>query len=169
MGPLRLKVAQSMDETIGMFGKMKKLHQYSWTRRGQSGAFLSEFACKFHDHLIRLAGPQGEIQMVEASAGGTSFGYLYNFVMDGVVYNYQSGFLYESDSRYKPGLVTHALAIQHNVDDGNQIYDLLMGDQRFKRSLAMEEEDMLSLVVRRVRLRLRLEERLHDIWDWVRK
>jgi CelD/BcsL family acetyltransferase involved in cellulose biosynthesis len=107
--------------------------------------------------------------MVEASAGGTSFGYLYNFVMDGVVYNYQSGFLYESDGRYKPGLVTHALAIQHNVDGGNQTYDLLMGDQRFKRSLAMQEEDMLSLVVRRTRLRLRLEERLHDIWDWVRK
>ena len=51
--------------------------------------------------------------------------------MDGVISNYQSGFLYESDSQLKPGLVSHMLAIDHNLDSGARTYDFLAGDQRF--------------------------------------
>ena len=168
IGPVRLRIADSLDEAICMFKRLKKLHQHSWIRRGQSGAFLSNFTQNFHDQLIELAVPRGHIQLIEASAGEYHFGYLYNFVMDGVVYNYQSGFLYENDARYKPGLLTHALAIEHNLHCGHKTYDFLMGDQRFKRSLTTSEAQMLALVLRRPRLKLQIEERLHWLWDKVR-
>ena len=168
MGPVELRAAGSLDETMHMFNQMKKIHQHSWTRRGTSGAFLSNYSRDFHNKLIELAVPRGQIQILQASAGDFHFGYLYNFVMHGVVYNYQSGFVYEDDGRYKPGLLTHSLAIEHNLAAGHDTYDLLMGDQRFKRSLALSEAHMLALVLRQSRVKLRLEEQLHNVWDRLR-
>jgi CelD/BcsL family acetyltransferase involved in cellulose biosynthesis len=65
------------------------------------------------------------------------------------VSNYQTGFRYDEDGRFKPGLVSHAQAIQFSVDDDARVYDLLMGDQRFKRSLAKNEAQMMWVVLRR--------------------
>ncbi len=163
-GPLRLRVAQSAEEARAMFLDMRKLHQHSWSRRGYPGAFLSTFANTFHERLVEKGHPRGEIQLVEVSAGEKPFGYLYNFILDGMVSNYQSAFLYEDDAKLKPGLVSHCLAIDHNLALGHKAYDLLMGDQRFKRSLTTHQEHMVALVLRQQRLKLRLESTLRDIW-----
>ena len=136
-----------------MFSQMKKLHQHSWNRRGHPGAFLSHFSNRFHTRLIESGHPRGEIQLVEVAAGSKTFGYLYNFVLGGMVSNYQSGFLYEEDPKFKPGLVSHALAIEHNLTLGHKAYDLLMGDQRFKRSITTHDANMVALVVRRNRFK----------------
>jgi CelD/BcsL family acetyltransferase involved in cellulose biosynthesis len=73
------------------------------------------------------------------------------------VLNYQSGLRYESDAKLKPGLVAHTLLIEENLRRGARIYDLLMGNQRYKWSLATDEGTMCELVVQRERLRFRLE------------
>jgi hypothetical protein len=52
------------------------------------------------------------------------------------VYAFQSGFRYEEDSRIKPGLVCHALALARYADEGALEYDFLAGDGQHKRSLA---------------------------------
>jgi CelD/BcsL family acetyltransferase involved in cellulose biosynthesis len=90
-------------------------------------------------------------------SGAEPIGYLYNFVHRGAVLNYQSGLRYESDAKLKPGLVAHTLLIEENLRRGARIYDLLMGNQRYKRSLATDEGTMCELVVQRERLRFRLE------------
>lgn len=148
-GPLTFELAASIDEAHVFFDRLMEVHQASWTGRGHPGAFANPTVTDFHNALIDTSFAAGEVQLARVRAGDFDLGYLYNFVMDGVVSNYQTGFRYESDGRLKPGLVSHALAVEHNREAGRRIYDFLMGDQRFKRSLARNEERMQWLVLRR--------------------
>ena len=115
--------------------------------------------------MIELGYSRGEIQLLEVKAGSKTFGYLYNFVLDGMVSNYQSSFLYQEDGKYKPGLLSRALAIAYNQGLGHKSYDLLMGDQQFKRSLTVDNAKMVNLVVRQNRIKLVLESKLKKIWS----
>ncbi len=72
--------------------------------------------------------------------------------------NYQSGIRYTDDSHLKPGLTAHQLLIEHSLGAGDSKYDLLMGDQRYKKSLSTEEGRMRYLTVQRNRLRFRVED-----------
>ena len=166
-GPLTLRSAETLEEALGMFSQMKKLHQHSWNRRGHPGAFLSQFSNQFHAKLIKSGHSRGEIQLIEIRAGSKAFCYLYNFVHGGMVSNYQSGFRYEDDPKFKPGSVSHALAIEHNLKLGHKAYDLLMGDQRFKRSLTTHDASMVGLVVRQSRFKFHVESKLRGIWGQV--
>jgi hypothetical protein len=67
---------------------------------------------------------------------------LYNFVHDCRVLNYQSGFLYESDGRLQPGLVSHVLSIEDSIARGEHGYDFLAGPGGHKSHLANRERVM---------------------------
>ena len=63
-----------------------------------------------------------------AARGDRVAGYLYNFVHRGWVAAYQSGFDFGDDAdRLRPGLVSHALAIEHYRRAGVRVYDFLGG------------------------------------------
>jgi CelD/BcsL family acetyltransferase involved in cellulose biosynthesis len=148
-GVLQATFASTSDEAVEYFEVLKEVHQQCWIERGKPGAFANQRLTDFHRTLIEECFGNGEVQLVRVHAGDLDFGYLYNFVMDGVVSNYQTGFRYDADSRFKPGLVSHALAVEKNIEMGNSVYDFLMGEQRFKRSLARHEAMMQWLILRR--------------------
>ncbi len=138
-GPeLRLTPADTLAAALGFFEEMVGLHQESWVRRGKPGAFAHESIRAFHRALIARAWPRGEVALLRIDAGARHIGTLYFFVRDGHVLSYQSGFGASLDAREKPGLVCHALAIAYFADAGARVYDLLAGDDRYKRSLAGE-------------------------------
>ncbi len=148
-GALKVEFARDKPEAHKYFDMLRKVHQEAWRARGEPGAFANDHLTDFHRALIDSCFDANEVQLVRVSAGDLDFGYLYNFVMDGVVSNYQTGFRYEADKKMKPGLVSHALAIRENIGLGNRVYDFLMGEQRFKRSLARNEARMQWLILRR--------------------
>jgi hypothetical protein len=164
-GPVKCRIAETIDEAQEFLCRLRELHQKYWLARGHTGAFSTRFANVFHDSLVRTRFPLGEIQLVEILAGWKRLGYLYNFLLGDVVSNYQSGFLYEDNAKLKPGLVAHSLAIEYNMCQGQRIYDFLMGDQRYKRSLATHEERMVWLHLQRNRLRFRIETFLRNHWQ----
>jgi CelD/BcsL family acetyltransferase involved in cellulose biosynthesis len=81
-------------------------------------------------------------------------GVLYNFVQDGKVYFFQGGFNYQEDKHLKPGLATHACAIQHYLDLGFRDYDFMVGDARYKSSLAPSSRALAWVVFRRSSIKL---------------
>lgn len=157
-GPLRFRVADTVERARGVFEKLFELHQRYWVSKGYPGAFGSQFALDFHRNIIRRRFSEGDIQLAEISAGTEPIGYLYNFVFNRVVYNYQSGFLYEDDARLKPGFVSHYMAVQHSIEAGMKTYDLLMGNQRFKENLATDRGEMAWMVLQKPRIRFGLEQ-----------
>jgi CelD/BcsL family acetyltransferase involved in cellulose biosynthesis len=77
------------------------------------------------------------VDLLRMSAGGQTFGYLYNFRFHGRVLTYQSGFDYAAAGPHeKPGMTCHHLAIEACAAEGVDCYDFLAGADRYKTSLA---------------------------------
>jgi hypothetical protein len=91
---------------------------------------------------------------------------LYNFVHDGRVLNYLSGFLYERDGRLKPGLISHVLSIEDSIVRGERGYDFLAGSAGHKYHLANAEHAMKWIAIgkdspeRRIEAKLRRAKRV---------
>jgi len=162
-GPLVARPARSVPEALAFLDGLKELHQRYWTGRGEPGAFAYPFFEHFQRRLIQACLPNGTVEIVQVSAGSDVIGYIYNFLYRGHVYAYQSGFLYEEDSRLKPGLVSHALCIELHRENGSRIYDFMAGDARYKANLGQPGPDMLYLLAERPTWPLKLESALHGI------
>lgn len=159
-GPLVTERARDVAEGIAFLEALKRLHQGYWTRRGETGSFAFPFFERFQRRLIEVCLPTGEVELLRISAGGEEIGYLYNFVHDGRVLSYQSGFHYESDPRLKPGLVSHTLCIGRHLAEGAHCYDFLAGDARYKASLGEIGPTMTYWRIERPTPLLRVEKAL---------
>ena len=163
LGEVGLRAAASVDEALGMFARLEVMHQRSWQRRGRSGCFADPVFGRFHRELIRDSLTTGAVRLVEARAGAETIGVLYGFAAGRRLLAYQSGFDYRADGRFKPGLVTHALAIEAARNEGFAVYDFMAGANRLKTSLGQPSGRMLRLALRRPRWDLGLRTRFAHI------
>ena len=168
-GPLSLAEPHDLPQALQFFDEMKAAHTTYWQRQGEPGSFTTPFSDRMHRALIKAAYPEGGIQLLRINAGERPIGWLYNFVHDGRVMSYQSGFDYSDNPKLKPGLVSHALAVQHNLERGLKIYDFLAGDSQYKRMLSNASTGMRWLVLRRDRVKFRVEELLRSVKQFCMK
>ena len=173
-GPLLLTQADDVVSAQAFFGRLLHLHRTRRARLSGVSAFDTPFAHQFHRRLIEQAVPRGEVQLVCVRAGEHEVGYLYSFVHRREVYFYQSGFDYSRvDHRFSPGLVTVALAIEHNARLGHRCFDFLAGDAQYKKTLATHEETMSWVQLERHGPALRAEAMLRTAKrrgrEWLRR
>lgn len=142
-GDLVLHVPAADDEWAVSWDRLETLHAATWSARGRTSVFANPELLAFHKRL-RKSHPDS-VTLLELRAGEDIVGVLYNFMHEGRVMNYQSGFQYEEDNRLKPGLLTHVMAAQHYLEAGADLYDMLVGDVRYKQSLG-QMGDRMSLV-----------------------
>ena len=132
-------------------------HEAKWRAAGIDGATANPCYMDFHRRMIADALPRGEVELLRASAGDEAFGWLYNFVSHGRVLFYLSGFRAEDDNRLKPGLVTHALAVERHLRAGRDVYDFMGGANRYKTNLGQAGAGIVSLALQRQVPKLALE------------
>ncbi len=156
-GPLSIQAATTRDQADAFMAELGHHHEAKWQAQGKAGATVNADYMAFHNRLIAEALPTGEIEILRARAGEYAFGWLYNFVYRGDVLFYLSGFRAEADNRLKPGLVTHALAIERHLQAGMDVYDFMGGTNRYKTNLGEPGPDILSLALQRKRLKLHVE------------
>lgn len=164
-GPVELRVVETTTEALAAFDLLSDFHRSRW---GRKGAFANPGFRPFHEELIARGVPTGAIRISRTLAGDRTIGILYNFVHDGRVLNYQSGFLYESDGRLKPGLVSHVMAIEDSIARGESGYDFLAGGGGHKSHLANGEHAMKWIVIGRDSPERRIEIKLRDAKRMVR-
>ena len=109
------------------------------------------------------------MQLLRITCGKKTLGCLYNFVSQGMVYYYQSGFNYPDFGRFKPGLVCHALAIPYNAAQGHKTYDFLVGDSQYKKSLSTHANQLVWCTIQKPRLRFKLEGLAKAAKAWFRE
>lgn len=149
-GPVTIEAAPTLNVALDWMEALKTLHRASWAERQIEGAFSTPFFNLFHDNLIRAAFPRGEIQILAIRSGPHVIAYLYNFVWNGHVYNYQAGIDYAlAGGKNSPGLVAHSLAIDFNAALGHHTYDLMAGDHPYKRALTLQTVQLDWFSVRR--------------------
>jgi CelD/BcsL family acetyltransferase involved in cellulose biosynthesis len=136
-GTLELARATSLAEVEAWFPGFVALHEATWRRRGQDGAFVTPFLERFHRSLMARALADGVLDLLRVSGPGGLVGLLYNLRHRGTVYAYQSALADPAGHPpAKPGLTCHARAIELALARGDLAYDFLAGDQRYKLSFA---------------------------------
>ena len=164
LGPVTLSDAPDLDTALAYLDGLQALHQRHWQQRGKPGAFANPRFNAFHTRQIAEGFALGHIQMLRVQAGERDIGYLYNFVHRGRVLFYQSGFDYELIEKHgRPGLVAHALGVQHNARLGHAVYDFLAGDTRYKQSLSSGMQPMTWATIHRDTWAFRLEDKLRRV------
>lgn len=159
-GPLTLTPCTDID---AFFLELGEHHEAKWREAGIDGATANADYMTFHRAMIGTALPRGGVEMLRASAGDYAFGWLYNFVHRGAVLFYLSGFRAEQDNRLKPGLVTHALAVERHLQAGAHVYDFMGGTNRYKSSLGQPGPDIVSLALQKRVPKLMLENMARQI------
>lgn len=171
-GAPHLDVAKSPEEALAWFADLRRLHGAKWAALGQRGAFAEPDALAFHEQLMATyagrsnVGDAFRVDVLRVRFGESDVGLLYNLIQNGVVAFYQSGLSYADDNRLKPGLVTHALAVQHYLDAGATEYDFLAGERdavQYKRSLSSGHRPLLWLEYSLPSVKMRL---MHRIRTW---
>lgn len=157
IGPLQYRPAASATQALDYFTALGHLHQSYWQSRGKPGAFAQPFFTKFHTDLIATAFDHRHIEMAKVTAGGEIIGYLYNLNWRGTIYAYQSGFFYDTENTYKPGYVSHYLAISRALDNGLDLYDFMAGYGQHKTSLSTEKNHLYWLQLRSNHFSVRVE------------
>lgn len=163
-GAVQLQEASSISEAHFFLQRLRYFHQRYWEKKGMPGSFSNPFFSVFHELLVERAFSESAIQLLRVTVGDAEVGYLYNFVYRGRVYNYQSGFDYaEGTKHHRPGLVCHALGVEHNMAKGHVAYDFLAGNSEYKQNLATEADELTWQVIQRARLRFRFEDALRTL------
>jgi CelD/BcsL family acetyltransferase involved in cellulose biosynthesis len=142
---------------------MKALHQTYWQAKGYAGAFSDARRDAFHKQLIASCVADGGVQLLKISTDKECIGYLYNFVKDGIVSNYQGGFVFQDRPVFRPGMLSHYMAIEHNIYKGMSIYDFLAGNHRFKKSLSTKEGKMFWVSFRKPSVIFKIEDTMHKL------
>ncbi|MCF6324179.1 MAG: GNAT family N-acetyltransferase [Gammaproteobacteria bacterium] len=145
-GAIKLTFSQDLLEAELFFKRMVVLHRLYWAKKGKKSGFLSDFSQKFHWNMVTKQHHAGRVNLVKITAGDHEIGYLYLLIKKGTVSVYQTGFHYEPCGQFKPGLVSHYLAILHYQAKGYKQYDLLAGESQYKNSLATGQGHMFWLV-----------------------
>jgi len=138
-GPLVMETASNLIEAETFFEELVLLHQQEWQARGRPGTFASEFNLGFHQKLIKSTFSKGVVALYRLRCGDQTIGVIYGFHSRNEFLYYQSGFVYESDNRYRPGFVSHALLVEQLAGQGLARYDFLAGESDYKRSLGTDQ------------------------------
>jgi CelD/BcsL family acetyltransferase involved in cellulose biosynthesis len=140
LGPLEVRQAETVAEGLAFLDALAALHQNTWTKRGERGAFAAPGFLRFHRNLVARALPRGEVGLLRITAGSQVLGYLYNLRLRDRVFSYQSGFDYTAVAAVagphaKPGITCHHAAILRAQAEAARAYDFLAGPDRYKTSL----------------------------------
>lgn len=159
IAPAQLVFARDKHQAYAFFDSIAPLHRERW---GDGSGFNNPAFMAFHKALIEQGMEDGSVELACFAVGDCEVGYLYNFIMGDRLYFYLSAIDYNNplfqDKRMKPGLVMHALRIQHSIDHQAQLktYDFMGGDSRYKQSLATQGDDMIVAHYRKAHLRFRV-------------
>jgi CelD/BcsL family acetyltransferase involved in cellulose biosynthesis len=153
-GPVEHRIMETTTDALAALDELIGLVRLRW---GRNGPFSDPSFRSFHEDLIARGVPTGAVRVSRTMVGDRTIGILYNFVHQGHVFNYQSGFSYEEDSRLKPGLVSHMLSIEDSFRRGERSYDFGAGPAGHKSRLANAECTMTWVTMGKDSIERRIE------------
>lgn len=148
-GELTIEAAATADIATDIFHDLVTLHQQHWQALGQPGAFAATRSLRFHHRLIPGLLERDALMLIRVRNAEQTIGCIYGFRDRNRMLMYQSGLMQFEDDKLKPGLVSHALAMQWCLDRGIDAYDFLIGDSRYKQELSNSAQPLVYAVLSR--------------------
>lgn len=122
------------------------LHDRRWRRRGLPGAFSRPSVRRFHRELAARFDARGWLRLHRLRVDGKTRAAFYCFADGARVYYYLSGFDVEL-GRYSPGALLMARAVDDARSAGARVFDLLRGDESYKREWGAQKRRTVRVVV----------------------
>ncbi len=157
LGKVTLYCADNVDKALQYFSNLGELHQKYWIAKGVAGIFAKKNWVNFHQSIITKRFEFSEVQLLKIKVGDDVIGYIYSLVHNRHVYMIQTGFNYLPDKAFRPGYVCHYLAIEYNKDQGADIYNFLVGDGQYKKSLSNDFDILYSVALQKNKLKFKIE------------
>ena len=169
-GTISYERAENATKAQNWFVELGKLNKKRFNDKKQKGVWDYPKLVNMHRAFLDRYFEKGLAEVVRVRAGDTTIGYLYNFLFRGRVYYYMGGFVYHTDNKLRPGMVTHAEAILHYAKERDfEYYDFLAGNQPYKKRLSNETMQMMHVTITRPCLKYSLSRKISTIRKYLKK
>jgi CelD/BcsL family acetyltransferase involved in cellulose biosynthesis len=125
-----------------------ELHLKRWEHRDTSHSFSTKNYIDFHRELMKQLFEQDRLRLYCLESDKQLVAMLYCYRWKDGIYFFQGGF----DTDYEDlrvGNVIMGFAIEHAINEGNRVFDMLKGDYRYKRSLAKNKNHTWYIIATR--------------------
>ena len=124
--------AATLDTAID---RLVELHRRRWSEAGGSASFASPEYIEFHRQTMKSAFARGWLRLYCLELDGAIAAITYCYRFRNRVYLMQAGFDPEL-AKSNPGKVLLGHALEHAIGEGNDVFDFLKGEHRYKDELA---------------------------------
>lgn len=125
--------AARLDQAVD---RLVELHRSRWDEQGGgSKSFGSREYIEFHRGIIKSAYPRGWLRLYCLELDGEIAAITYCYRFRNRVYLMQAGFD-PRRAKSNPGKVLLGYALEHAIGEGNEVFDFLRGEHRYKDQLA---------------------------------
>ena len=121
------------------------LHETRWRSGGYNGAFSSDRFAAFHRDFAATAISEGKAGIAWLMVGDTAVAAIYTLRNGKKVAAYQYGRVVGLPARLRVGIVVNAMAMQEAISRGDDEFDFLAGESRYKTDLANGKHELVVL------------------------
>ena len=115
--------------------RLVELHRRRWAEAGGSESFASPEYLEFHRQTMKSAFARGWLRLYCLELDGEIAAITYCYRFRNRVYLMQAGFDPKL-AKSNPGKALLGYALEHAVGEGNEVFDFLKGEHRYKDELA---------------------------------
>lgn len=143
---VRFRRTRSLDEVTGDLATLFRLHDARWAERSERSALADPAIRAFHCEFARAALERGWLRLTVMEVDEVPVAALYGWLIGQRWSYYQAGFD-PAWSRQSPGFLLLAETIREAIEDGASEYDMLRGDEAFKRRFATSSRAVRSILL----------------------
>ena len=126
--------------------RLVELHRNRWNEAGGSESFHTPEYVDFHRRIIKSTFPRGWLRLYCLELDGEISAITYCYRFRNRVYLMQAGFD-PNKAKGNPGKVLLGHALEHAIGEGNEVFDFLRGEHRYKDQLATGHRTTLCVRV----------------------
>lgn len=150
LGEPQLTRARTSEQADSFLTDLARLHELRWAHKGKNGAFSSPTFLAFHRNLLAEHFDDGHLDLFKVQCAATVIGFIYAFRYRDVAWFYQCGFDYAALPRHnQPGYLALPLVISHYLSSGAKTFELLAGDDPYKRRLSTNQRTITWIEIQR--------------------
>ena len=128
------------------FDRLAELHRLRWDEAGGSRAFRSGSYLRFHRDVMHSLLARRCLRLYCLEVDDAICAMLYCYRFRNRIYLMQSGF-HPALGRLGVGKVLLGYALEHAIAEGNEAWDFLRGEHRYKEELATAHRETIGLEV----------------------
>lgn len=143
---VQLRRTRRSEEVAADLEILFRLHDARWAERPDSSSLADPAIRAFHLEFATAALERGWLRLSVMEVDGVPIAALYGWLLGGRWSYYQAGFD-PAWSRHSPGFLLLAETIREAIEDGASEYDMLLGDEAFKRRFATSSRRVRTVVL----------------------